>query len=73
MATVEFEASVKNGIIEVPAAHKADLVEGGKVRVTVLSPSKTAKRGLIAELIANPVQLDDVTPLSREEVHDRSL
>ncbi|PSR17220.1 hypothetical protein C8255_13715 [filamentous cyanobacterium CCP3] len=73
MATVEFEASVKNGVIEVPAAHQGDLVEGGKVKVIVLTSTTTAKRGLIAELMANPIQLDNTTPLSREEVHDRSL
>lgn len=37
MEAVEFEANIKNGSIEIPAAYRADLVEGGKVKVTVLT------------------------------------
>ncbi|PSN14641.1 hypothetical protein C7293_10795 [filamentous cyanobacterium CCT1] len=43
MATFEFEASVKNDVIKVPAAHQAELVEGAKVKVIVL-PSSQAEQ-----------------------------
>lgn len=73
MEAVEFEANIKNGNIEIPTTYRADLTEGAKVRVIVLQARKTAKTGFIAELIDNPVEVADFTPLTRDEAHDRSL
>jgi hypothetical protein len=71
MSTIEFQAIVKNGVIEIPEAYRFDLSEGAEV--TVVSQKKTAKIGMIAELIENPLMVENLNFLTREEANDQNV
>ena len=73
MSVISFKAPIKNGTIEIPDEYKQALTDTDQVEVTILTPRKTAKTGFIAELIDNPIEVVDFTPLTRDEAHDRSL
>lgn len=75
MATVEFQASVENGVIVIPEEHKQDLIEGSHVKVTVIKQSKKpiVETDILAELMQNPVKVSGIRWLTREEIHDRNL
>lgn len=56
MYAVEFQATVKNGHIELPRQYRAKVKD--RVRVIVLMEGKADKRSeLLAELLANPIPL----------------
>ena len=73
MSVITFKAPIKNGMIEIPAEYKQVLSGIDPVEVTILTQFNTAKTGLIAKLLENPIVVDDFVPLSREEAHDRNL
>lgn len=75
MYAIEFQTKVENGHIEIPAEFKDRLA--GCVRVIVLAeeqPDETgvAKTDLLDQLLANPIKLDHFTPMTREEIYERS-
>lgn len=74
MATVEFQAEVKNGAIVVPEEYKQTLSEGSRVKVIVTqSPKKRiSENGILAELMRNPISVPRVRSMTREEMHDRN-
>ena len=72
MSAVEFDTQVVNGTIEIPLAHRADLV--GPVHVIVLpqSPANAtpaANATIIDRLIAKPLNVPGFVPFTREEAH----
>jgi hypothetical protein len=70
MNAIEFQATVKNGVIEIPPEHAKNLAE--RVRVILLvenAPQSTTN--LIDELITRPVRVKGFRPLSREDAHAR--
>ena len=67
MLAIEFQTRVKDGVIEVPAEYRDQLV--GAVRVIVLTQAPTPSRGIIAELLEHPIHDPSFTPLSREEIY----
>lgn len=73
MSVITFKALIKNGIIEIPEECKKALSGTGQVEVTILTQRDTAKTGLIAELIDNPIEVEDFVPLTRDAVHDRNF
>ncbi|MFQ4136455.1 hypothetical protein PGN35_009050 [Nodosilinea sp. PGN35] len=73
MSIITFKASIKDGAIEIPAEYKQALSDTDQVEVTISARPNTAKIGLIAKLLENPITVDDFVPLSREEAHDRNL
>ncbi|MEH1851562.1 MAG: hypothetical protein V7L11_07710 [Nostoc sp.] len=67
---VEFQAKIKNGLIQIPDEYKQELGEGDDIKVIVLVTKKSSKkRDIIDELTENPVQVDGV--FSREEIYKR--
>jgi hypothetical protein len=73
MSVITFRAPIKNGVIEIPEEYKKALSGTSQVEVTILTQRDTAKTGLIAELIDNPIEVEDLVPLTRDAAHDRSL
>ena len=70
MNAIEFQATIKNGIIEIPREYLEDLAD--RVRGILLvgeAPASTAN--LIDQLLAQPVRMKGFRPLTREEVHVR--
>ena len=73
MSAITFTATIQNGMIKIPDEYQQDLSNADCVEVTVVSQKKTAKTGIIAELIENPIIVKDFKPFTREEAHDRKL
>ena len=70
MNAIEFQAIVKNGVIEIPGEYLKNLAD--HVRVIILAEqSPKAIVNLIDQLLAHPVQLQDFQPLTREQAHAR--
>lgn len=71
MYAVEFQTTVKeDGSIEIPSAYRQQMK--GTVRVIILADNPSDKPSIIRELLANPRHVSDFTPLSRDEIYDRS-
>jgi hypothetical protein len=73
MATVEFQAQVENGVIIVPEQYKDELADGVVVKVIVSKPpvKKISTTGILAELAENPVLVQGIRFLTRDEIHER--
>lgn len=71
MTILEFTAKVNQGKILIPDEYLEMLEKVETVQIRVTEKPKTAKVGMIAELINNPLDSDDGIPLTREETHER--
>ena len=80
MFAIEFHTQIRNGIIEIPAKQREELlaqINGGEVRVIVLAPATTKPAKEVKEhsflqyLLENPIRLPDVEYFTREEAHER--
>lgn len=67
MIAFEFQTNIKNGVIEVPEEYRDQLPE--TVRVIILAPTEQQPQDIIAQLLANPIQDKQFTPLTRDEVY----
>jgi hypothetical protein len=66
MSVLEFTAKVKDGKISIPPEYLEALNQVETVQITVISEPKTAAVGIIAELLKNPLEVEDFVPLTRE-------
>jgi len=76
MNTIEFQASIKNGVIQIPAEYQQDLQNTDTIAVTiqkVVKEKRFSHTGIIARLTKEPVIVEELKPLTREEAHDRRL
>ncbi|MBW4550720.1 MAG: hypothetical protein KME35_06365 [Aphanocapsa sp. GSE-SYN-MK-11-07L] len=75
METVGFQATVKNGVIEIPDQYQQELEAMEVVEVIVKKAEKQPKKisGFLKELIENPIMVKDFKPLTRDEIYDRNL
>lgn len=68
MRFIEFNTTVKNGVIEIP--HKYQGKIKNRVRVILLpEEKKSARRNLIDRLLEHPVQSRNFVPLSRDDIY----
>lgn len=70
MHAIEFQAKIKNGIIEIPSQYKDKLKE--IVRVIILTDDSETTTNLIDRLLASPLKVKGFKPLSRAEIYERS-
>ncbi|MEL6815335.1 MAG: hypothetical protein AAFP03_11045 [Cyanobacteria bacterium J06598_3] len=75
MNTIEFQASIKNGVIQIPAEYQQDLQNTDTIAVTIqkVVQKRFSSTGIIDRLTKNPVVVEEVKPFTREETHDRRL
>ena len=72
MYAVEFQASVKDGAIEIPHKYQQELGNGSTVKVIVLmSQQKPRDRDIMDELTENPISVKGLPRLTRDEIYDR--
>lgn len=69
MYAIEFQTQVKDGVIQIPPQYQGQLQ--ARVRVIILVESPPATNTFIDELLAQPLQIPDFEPLSREEIYVR--
>lgn len=67
MIAFEFQASVKDGVIEVPVEYRDQLP--ATVRIIIIASTAQQPQGIIAQLLENPIQDERFTPLTRDEVY----
>lgn len=76
MDAVEFQANVKNGVIEVPENYRHELENYKNVRVIILKDEnlkdESMRTDIIAHLLKNPIKVNNFVPLKRDEIYDRS-
>lgn len=71
MYAVEFVTKIKEGVIEVPEAHREHFKDN--VKVILLAEEEVQENGdMIARLLADPLDLPGFAPLTREDTHARS-
>ncbi len=70
MYAVEFEATVKDGTIEIPRKYLRNF--NTRVRVILLAErSPKTKTNFVDQLLAHPVKVQGFRPLTREEIYVR--
>lgn len=70
MYAIEFQATIKNGMIEIPRQYLKNLTN--RVRVILLVEEATKDSvNFIDQLLAHPVRVSGFRPLNREEVYAR--
>lgn len=70
MLAIEFQTTVKNGIIEVPRQHLRNLTNRVRVILLVEEPPKTTMN-FIDQLLVHPMHVKGFRPLTREEIYAR--
>jgi len=71
MVAVEFVTKIKEGVIEVPEAHRQRFKDN--VKVILLAEEEMLEDGdVIARLLADPLDVPGFVPLTREDTHARS-
>jgi hypothetical protein len=70
MQSVEFQTTVRNGIIEIPPEWRGSFKNRVRVILQAEETSAPAKN-LIDQLLARPVRLKTFRPIPREELHAR--
>ena len=70
MHAIEFQAKIKNGMIEIPSQYKDKLRE--IVRVIILTDESETTTNLIDRLLVSPLKVKNFKPLSRAEIYERS-
>lgn len=70
MYVIEFQTTIKDGVIEIPRKYLKNLLR--RVRVLLLAdrPLETTEN-FIDRLLAQPVRMESFRPLTREEAHAR--
>lgn len=70
MQAIEFRATVKDGVIEIPREHLTRIA--GKVRVILfVDEPPEPKTDFIDHLLAHPIVVSGFRPLTREEIYAR--
>jgi hypothetical protein len=67
MFAIEFQAQIKNGVIEIPTEYLDEL--GDVVRVIILAPERPQRSGMIQQLLEHPIQDPTFVPLKRDELY----
>lgn len=70
MQAIEFQTTIKNGIIEIPRQYLKNLSDRVRVILLVEQAPKTTVN-LIDQLLAHPVRVQDFRPLTRQEIYAR--
>lgn len=69
MFSIEFQARINNGAIEVPEEYR-DRVKGS-VRVILVGEGESSSGNMIDELLAKPLEIPGFRPLTRDEIYAR--
>jgi hypothetical protein len=70
MYAVEFQTTVKNGMIQIPQKYKKRFQHRVKV-ILLAEEAAQPTTNLIDQLLAKPLQIKNFKPLTREEIYVR--
>jgi hypothetical protein len=75
ITNTQFNAKLRDGKIEIPVEYQDEIHNAEIVQIVILKPLSKKKgfpqTGIIAQLTANPIQIEDFKPLTREEANER--
>ncbi len=71
MRTIEFEATVTNGVIEFPPEYREQIANSVHVKLSMNDFVGQPQMTILDQWLASPIRLTDFQPLSREGVHER--
>ncbi len=69
MEVIEFKTKIKDGNIRIPKKFNKKI--RSTVKVILITEQDTRKNDIIDKLLANPVQMENFTPLARNEIYER--
>lgn len=64
---IEFQAQIKDGIIEIPEAYRHQITD--TVRVIILTNVRPPTTGLLAQLLEQPIHDPDFVPMARDDIY----
>jgi hypothetical protein len=67
---IKFQAKVNQGKIEIPEIYQDNLQMAETIEIIIPDPLEISS-GIIQRLIKNPVEIQDFTPLKREEIYEQ--
>ena len=68
--SVEFNAKIKQGIIEIPEEYQQELTQEDEVTVILIKKTKKiSQTGIIAELTDNPISVPGLRKLTRDDIY----
>lgn len=70
MVTVQFEAKVKNGVIQIPKRYLGKFDDHVRVILKV-EARKNAAKNYLDDLMANPVKVKNFSRLTRDQIYVR--
>lgn len=70
MYAVEFQTTIKNGVIEIPVEYQQNLKRSVRVILLAEDVAQTTK-SFIDQLLARPLRVKNFQPLTREEIYAR--
>lgn len=68
MFAVEFQATIKNGVIEIPREYLRKLTNRVRVILLAETPPQPTEN-FIDQLLVHPVRVQGFRPLTREEIY----
>ena len=69
MSVIEFQTYIDHGTIELPKEYQ-DRVKG-RARIIILTDDVEDEEDMVEYLLNNPYQVDEFTPLTRDEIYER--
>ena len=66
----EFQAKIRQGMIEIPQEYPQNIQEGRDVKVILVSEEKDKPR-LMEQLAEKPIRIQGGVKPSRDEIHER--
>lgn len=70
MEIIEFQTTIKNGVIEIPPEYREKVKK--RMRVILIPAGKEGRRpNLIDQLLQQPMHVDNFQMLSRDEIYRR--
>lgn len=70
MNKIEFETIVRHDTIHIPAVYRNYV--HGRVRVIIVTEQQESEGDMIEYLFTHPYHTDTFTPLTREQIYDRT-
>ena len=70
MVTIQFKTKIKNGVIQIPKKYQGRFNDNVSVILRVES-KKAATMNYLDTLLANPVKVKKIHPLTREQIYAR--
>ena len=68
---IKFTAKVDRGKIEIPEIYQDNLQMAEAVEIIIPDSLKNVSPGIICRLLEHPIEIQNFTPLSREEIYER--